>query len=162
MVKNKRKISKKRKKSAHKSSAERKKEEMERAQVWSVDVLLAVVIFVAVILIFYTTMNRNRTTELQDLEAEAGNLKLELEQNYLFGFLIDDEIDEAKFQAFIENVTYNYTALKEKLGIKGEFCIFFEDSEGNVIVFNSSVGNHTAIGGGGVFIGNIECNGTLP
>ena len=135
---------------------------MDRAQVWSVDVLLAVVIFVAVILIFYTTMNRNRATELQDLEAEAGNLKLELEQNYLFGFIIEDEIDEAKFRAFIENATVNYTELKEKLGINGDFCIFFEDSDGNVIVLNVSGSNYTGIGGSNVTIGGTPCGIPIP
>jgi len=159
MAEKKRRISKKREKPSVKVSQERKKEEMERGQVWSVDVLLAVVIFISVILIFYVTMTPKEKPRLKDLESEAKDLKIELEQNHELGFINADEIDEEKLNAFIENATpANYQALKQKLGIKGDFCIFYEDAEGHIILIRT--GDNTGVGSVGspdVLINNVRC-----
>lgn len=157
MAKKKRRFSKKRKRPTKKVSQKRHKEEMERGQVWSVDVLLAVVIFIAVILVFYVTMTAKQKPGLKDLEIEAVDLKIELEKNPEFGFIVEDEVDSERFQAFIDNATYNYTALKEKLGIKGDFCLFYEDSNGNLIL----IGNRTGIGASAVSIGGYPCGSAI-
>jgi hypothetical protein len=133
MVKVKKRILKKRYGSGLKDSDNQEIEEMDRGQVWSIDVLLAVVIFVSVILIFYVTMVPRQKPQMKDLEIESGALKLELEKNNEFGFITNDEVNSTKFQAFIDNATANYTDLKKKLGVKGEFCLFYEDSDGNVV-----------------------------
>jgi hypothetical protein len=132
---------------------------MKRAQVWSIDVLLAVVIFVSVILIFYVTMIPKQNPKMKDLEVESERLKLELEKNNEFGFLVNDEINDAKFLIFIANATDNYTALKKKLGVKGEFCLFYEDSEGNIVPVgpNSLVG----VGNSSFIIANDNCGSPI-
>ena len=137
------KVSKKRVKSGKRVSERRKKEEMERGQVWSVDVLLGVVIFISVILIFYVTINAKQKQGLTDLESEVADLRIELEQNHEVGFIVSDEVDENKLMAFSNNVTFDYDELKRKLGIKGEFCLYFEDADGNIILI---AGNKTSIG----------------
>jgi preprotein translocase subunit YajC len=71
---------------------------MGKGQVWSIDILLAVVIFVSVILIFYVTMIPRQKPQMKDLETESGALKLELEKNNEFGFLVNDEVNDAKLQ----------------------------------------------------------------
>ena len=160
MAKKRKRVSKKRgapRKTQKKVSVKREKEEMDRAQVWSVDVLLAVVIFVAVILIFYTTMTARQGPKTKDLQAEAESLKVELEQNHEVGFIVDDEIDETKLIAFINNDTDNYTLLKQKLGIKGDICLFFEDTDGNVVILNTPDGNKTGIGNSNIIIGGQPC-----
>ena len=154
MAKKKRRITKKRETPSVKVSSRRKKEEMERGQVWSVDVLLAVVIFISVILIFYTTMVTRHKPGIDNLGAQAAELKIELEQNNELGFIKQDEIDEEKLVAFVENVTHDYSGIKKKLGIKGEFCIFYEDADGNIIIFS---GNKTSIGYPGVYINGTPC-----
>lgn len=155
MVKKKRKKteSKKRGASLKKNTSKKGKEEMEKAQVWSVDVLLAVVIFVAVILIFYTTMTARQGPELTDLESEAGSVKTELEQNHELGFITQGEINDSKLEDFVNMTEENYTEIKEKLGIKGDFCIFYEDTQGNIILID----NKTGIGGADILIGGYEC-----
>ena len=157
MAKKKRRTTKKRvepkRKVSSKKKGKREKEEMDRAQVWSVDVLLAVVIFVAVILIFYTTMTARQKTELKDLESEAENMRIELEKNHELSFIVGDEIDESKLQAFIRNATSNYTLLKQRLGIRGDFCIFYEDADGNLIIID----NKTGIGNPNIIVGGYPC-----
>jgi biopolymer transport protein ExbD len=132
---------------------------MGKGQVWSIDILLAVVIFVSVILIFYVTMVPRQKPQMKDLEAESGALKLELEKNNEFGFLIDDEVNDAKLQAFIDNATANYSALKKKLGVKGEFCLFYEDSEGNVVPIGSN--NLVGVGNSSIIVAGDNCSSII-
>lgn len=155
MVKRKR-VLKKRRTPNLKVSHKKESEKMERGQVWSVDVLLAVVIFVSVILIFYVTMSRQKP-DIKELQAESSSLKLELEKNHELSFILNDQVDELKFQAFIDNATDNYTALKQKLGVKGDFCIFYEDAEGYIIPINDSTNNKLLVGVGN---GNVSIAGT--
>jgi biopolymer transport protein ExbD len=132
---------------------------MGKGQVWSIDILLAVVIFVSVILIFYVTMVPRQKPQMKDLEAESGALKLELEKNNEFGFLVDDEVNDAKLQAFIDNATANYSALKKKMGVKGEFCLFYEDSEGNVVPIGSN--NLVGVGNSSIIVAGDNCSSII-
>jgi hypothetical protein len=137
----------------------RKKEEMDRAQVWSIDVLLALVIFVAIILIFYTTINAKQNPRLKDLQIEAGGLKSELEKNPNLGFINVDTIDSERMQNFNSQVESNYTSVKEQLGVRGDFCIFYEDESGNLIPVNgkNGMGNTSEI-----LINGQPCGDLLP
>ncbi len=132
---------------------------MGKGQVWSIDILLAVVIFVSVILIFYVTMVPRQKPQMKDLEAESGALKLELEKNNEFGFLIDGEVNDTKLQAFIDNATANYSALKKKMGVKGEFCLFYEDSEGNVVPIGSN--NLVGVGNSSIIVAGDNCSSQI-
>ncbi|MBW2990887.1 hypothetical protein KY348_04225 [Candidatus Woesearchaeota archaeon] len=157
MVKKKRELSKKRGTPTSKVSSKRKKEEMERAQVWSIDVLLAVVIFVSIILIFYVTMSDRGKPRLKDLEVEATDLKIELEKNPEVGFISEDVVDMEKLKVFTNNATYDYEGLKSKLGLRGDFCIFYEDSDGNII----PIGNKTSIGNPAILINGTPCGSDI-
>lgn len=128
-------------------------EEMDRAQVWSIDVLLAVVIFISIILIFYVTISSNQSPKLKGLEQDAANLKSELEKHPELSFLDSGEINYTKLQNFSDEVSVNYTDVKERLGIRGEFCIFYEDEQGNLVL----VDNRTGIGSGDVNISGTPC-----
>jgi ribosome assembly protein YihI (activator of Der GTPase) len=161
MVKSKR-VLKKRRTQNLKVSHNKESEKMERGQVWSVDVLLAVVIFVSVILIFYVTMSSRQKPDIKELQAESSSLKLELEKNHELSFILNDQVDELKFQAFVDNATDNYTALKQKLGVKGDFCIFYEDAEGYIIPINDSNNLLVGVGNGNISIAGIPCGSALP
>jgi len=45
-------------------------------------------------------------------------------------FVVDGNIDKAKLEDFASE---NYLQIKEQLGLKNDFCIHFEDKDGNVI-----------------------------
>ena len=162
MVKSKR-VLKKRRTPNLKVSHNKESEKMERGQVWSVDVLLAVVIFVSVILIFYVTMSSRQKPDIKELQAESSSLKLELEKNNELSFILNDQVDELKFQAFVDDATDDYTALKQKLGVKGDFCIFYEDAEGNIIPINDSTHNRLLVGvvNGNISIDVTPCGGLI-
>jgi hypothetical protein len=119
--------------------------------------LLAVVIFVSVILIFYVTMIPKQKPKMKDLQAESERLKLELEKNYELGFLVGDEVNNTRFMMFIENATENYTALKKKLGVKGEFCLFFVDNQGNIAPIGNSTTSLVGVGNSSFVIAGDNC-----
>ncbi|MBN2052041.1 hypothetical protein JW756_00900 [Candidatus Woesearchaeota archaeon] len=149
-------------------SSKEAEEEMRRGQVWSIDVLLAVVIFVSIILIFYVTMTSRQKPQLKDLEIESSNLKIELEKNQDIGFLQNNQVNDTKFQMFISNATEDYDSLKEKLGIKGDFCMFYEDSDGFIVLIrnnqstNISRMNLTGIGSPDLCVGGYKCGTNIP
>lgn len=157
MVNTKKTFEKKRAASVSRASQQGRTEEMGRGQVWSVDVLLAVVIFVSVILVFYVTMNANDKKGLSELESDATELKAALRQNSEFGFITQQKLDEEKFKAFVGNATTDYTGVKNKLGLKGDFCIFYEDSEGHVVAINATGNLLPGVGGRDVMIDGYPC-----
>jgi hypothetical protein len=133
-------------------------ETMERAQVWSIDVLLAVVIFIAIIIIFYTTINYQKTPGLDTIKTDPEKIRVELERNPELAFLKESEISYDKLQNFTNEVATNYSGVKQKLGIQGDFCIFYEDENGNIIRLKD---NKTGVGNPGVIVGGVPC-GTAP
>jgi len=163
-----RRIIKKRAEPVRRVSNAKESEEMGRGQVWSIDVLLAVVIFVSIILIFYVTMTTRQKPQLKDLEIESGNLKIELEKDQELGFLEDNQVNETRFQAFLGNATDDYAGIKEKLGVKGDFCMFYEDADGNIIIISNNMTtnttrvNITGIGSPDLCVGGYKCGTNIP
>ncbi|MBN1792727.1 hypothetical protein JW826_03515 [Candidatus Woesearchaeota archaeon] len=138
----------------------RGQEKMERAQIWSIDVLLAVVIFISIMIIFYVTINAKETPSLKDLQTEAKFIDAELEKNEGIAFIENDVVDSAKLDAFTQEASVNYDDVKEELGIVGDFCIYFEDENGYLIVLED---NRTGIGTGElVNISDVPCGTPMP
>jgi hypothetical protein len=130
---------------------------MERAQIWSIDVLLATVIFISIMIIFYVTIHTGSKPTIEDLQAEAAYLKTEFEQNRDYSFITEDQINSTKFEQFVDATTLKYEDVKDDLGIKGDFCIYLEDENGNLVIIRNSTGaNLTGVGNE-----NINISGTL-
>jgi hypothetical protein len=127
---------------------------MERAQIWSIDVLLAVVIFISIIMIFYVTLGANDNLSIKDLEIEASTLRVQLESNPALKIIEQDNINNTKLEEFTEQASTNYVETKEALGIKGDFCIYFEDEQGNLVLLAD---NRTGLGKGDVNITGTPC-----
>ncbi len=152
-------------KKSYKKKQNKEVDDVNRGQVWSIDVLLGVVIFISIILVFYVTIGSNQSRGVETLEADALNLKTGLEQNHDLGFLQEDIIDEAKLENFINEAEINYNKTKEKLGIRGEFCIFFEDENGNLILLQSNktgIGSTESDDSNKVMISGIPCGEAYP
>ena len=144
---------KKGKSKSHKKHSKKKKEveRMYRGQVWSVDVIIGVVIFISILTVFYAILSESgedvnallranadtviiRFTQDPDLRVLEGNNKLNLSRLELVG-------------------NHSYERLKEKLGIQGEFCIYLEDEFGRLV----TIGNKTGIGNPQLNISGTPC-----
>jgi hypothetical protein len=129
-------------------------QKMERAQIWSIDVLLAVVIFISIIIIFYATISSNEPLSVKELQNEAERLRVELERNQNLGFINKDSIDPAKLDNFAALSIANYDSVKERLGVRGDFCIYFEDENGNLMLVRD---NRSGIGSASINISDTPC-----
>ena len=93
---------------------------MKKSQAWSMDIMLAIVIFIGTILIFYSVLTRNTGSSEDELKEDAIRLEetLNITQNI-------SQIEEL--------LNEKYPELKKELRIDSDFCIFLEDEEGNII-----------------------------
>ena len=126
-----------------------------RAQSLSVDLLVAVMIFIAVIGIFYYLSIKNSPSKQVDkLQSDALKVTAMLQDPQKFG-VVDQykSIDINKLNQLYASSPEN---ISEELGISSKFCIYIVDSHGHVLMFQ----NKTGIGYGDVIIGGLPCGET--
>ncbi len=116
-----------------------------RGQVWSMDLIIAVVVFLLAIGVFYffTQSRTNEDTSKLYVESQliANKLTGDEQGSITNGTLINDD----KLNDLIDD--YTYDELKELLGIHDDFCIVLQDQDGNIILIgNSSTGNRVGLG----------------
>lgn len=130
-----------------------------KAQVWSADVLLAIIIF-SIILVgfFYITglTAQSEKTKAMASQAEKIHESLTTSSNKTsIAFIEGNKIDMKKLEMF---ANMSYQQIKNYLGVSGgDFCIHLEDESGDIIYIS---GNRSGIGSEQVIIGNKPCNQT--
>lgn len=109
---------------------------------WSFDLIIAVVLFIVVIGIFYAYLSDtgDESEEVKKLSDEARYLSNKLDcdvENSDVCIIEGGVIDEKK----VENLTdKDYTKLQDELGVQGDFCIYARDADGNLVPLNGSSG----------------------
>ncbi len=108
-----------------------------KGQIWSVDTLIAFIIFlsaVAFFMIYFSGTQDSSVQTKQDAEfipqvlsADAGGIPL----------IKSNTIDKDTLRTL---VTMNYTQLKALLGVQSDFCIYFVDKNGNLINLTEELG----------------------
>lgn len=111
-----------------------------KGQTWSTDAIIAVVIFVVVFMAFMYITGRSSESKKIDVFTEDASKIPDLfaqSKNKSFTFVEGNKINKEK----LENLTsMTYQQLKSELGIKSDFCIHFEDENGNVVFINQTAG----------------------
>lgn len=123
-----------------------------KSQTWSMDIMLAVVIFIGAIFVVYSILSGNKGDTAKTLQEDAALVlgKLASEDSEIS--IVDGvELNDAKLQ---ELLATEYPELKEKIRAGNDFCIFLEDSEGNLIYISSKPG----IGSGKIKISDQACD----
>ncbi len=124
------------------------------AQTISVDALIAIALFMIAIIFFFSLSNDAKEgSGVVDLKSESAKLILALSgaKNNSDTLLIGSKVNERKLKELSE---LNYSHLKDSLGVDADFCIHFEDDEGNVV--NVS-GSKTGLGTELVVVGGTSC-----
>lgn len=117
---------------------------MKKSQAWSMDIMMAFVIFVGTIFVFYSIINNRQTVTNDELKDDASRVleNLNITQDI-------SQIDELLKEDYLE--------LKRRLRIKNDFCIYLEDEEGNIININPDDEDQLGIGSGKIYIGDKPC-----
>ena len=124
-----------------------------KAQSWSVDIILAVIVFMVAFFIFYATLESSPEAKVSDLKEEAG-------------IVIEQVADEESPLKAVDNgaidvnewnrlKSLEYDELKRRLRAGGDFCIYIEDEKGNIVQIDpDSVG----IGSSNIKIRDTPCS----
>jgi len=112
---------------------------IDRSQTFSMDILVALAIFIAGIVIFLFLINGNADNKTGDkLVSEAESLPQKLIASDEYSSTNTTIVIGNKVDSWLLNrsLSKNYTALKRELDLVNNFCIHFEDDNGNVVDLN--------------------------
>ncbi|MGV8151059.1 MAG: hypothetical protein ACP5NV_05005 [Candidatus Woesearchaeota archaeon] len=133
-----------------------------QGQSWSLDIILAFVIFMLIVGIFYTLLSDNKKTGIADIQLEAstlsGNLDGSSGVNSSLKIINDGTVDGEKLK---ELYSSNYGNLKSQFGLRGNFCIYMVDQYGNLLAINTSSGIKNGFGDGKLLINGEPCGTVL-
>ena len=116
-----------------------------KAQAWSLDLIVGVVIFILVVVVLYSVLS-TETSDEKKLREQADSVAAKIEEKVanplgLPGLIVDDNINESALLVLYENST-NYDEIKARMGIQNDFCILIVDELGGIV----TVGNRTSFG----------------
>ena len=125
-----------------------------KAQTVSTDALVAIALF-AIVVIFFVSFGTDAADDrnVRSLQSESTKLVSSVAgaKNASSVFVSGSKVSEGRIKE-LANLTYSQ--LKNALGIKADFCIYFEDEKGNVI---NVTGNRTGLGSSRLEIGGVAC-----
>lgn len=131
-----------------------------RGQNWSIEVIIALSIFIVIIISMFLLFNTESGGTIQDLQ-QSGNFLLntliiqESAEDSDDGVFRNNVLDVDRLEALSE---YDLEQLKEEFGIDEDFCIIIESANGSILAINDSVG----IGSSNILIeGTVACNATI-
>ncbi|MFW9876721.1 MAG: hypothetical protein ACFFG0_26805 [Candidatus Thorarchaeota archaeon] len=123
-----------------------------KAQAWSMDIALAVVIFIVAFFVIYNIATTRTPSDVSNLYQEAERISKEAtSENSTLSVVSGEVLNETKIQNLLGE---DYSELKKKVRVEHDFCIYFEDDEGNIIKIQDASG----IGSSEINISGIECS----
>lgn len=124
-----------------------------KSQAWSLDIVIAVIIFAAAFFLYYALVNSNPDSKTGKLKEDATSvIKQVVSQDNSLRVVEDRQLNESRMG---ELKNLNYDELKNMLKIGGDFCIYVEDDKGNIILINNT---YRGIGSSNINISGIPCS----
>lgn len=130
---------------------------MRKAQLWSTDVLIGVAIFMGVIALFYASLSLTASTDYPILKDEAQIATHRLLKSDSPIHVTTDE-NELNMTRLGELAAMDYGALRDKLGIRGEYCLYLEDSQGRIIPISTQGQKRSGIGNPALNVSGTLCS----
>jgi hypothetical protein len=108
-----------------------------KGQTWSFDLLLGLTAFIIIFISIYGFINyASKGSESEAVKREAETLLYAMEgQGSQSGFIENNEISKTRLDTLTSPAAYQN--IKNDLGLKYNFCIFFEDEQGKLLEMNS-------------------------
>jgi len=123
-----------------------------KSQAWSMEVMIAVVLFMGIIFLFFSLFSAGSGTKEKELQEDASKVIGDIySDDPVIGILDGNRINSTK----LENILgMNYSDIKEQLKIRNDFCLYLEDENGNIIYLNYT---HSGIGSSSINVSNVSC-----
>lgn len=132
---------------------------MKKGQSWSMDVVIAVVIFGFIAVIFYSLIVIEQQPSRDDLLRVAQDINTKLELGVLgCGAIIDNQtLTQAQIQCLYNQ---SYQQVKDQFGISpnAHFCIYIQDSNGRLYIVDNGSTNKTGFGDPTINISGQPCS----
>ncbi len=114
-----------------------------KAQVWSIDVILAIVIF-GFIMVAVASFALLERPDAQSLQRDAQFISAQLSGTPIPGcpgtLVVGNTIDEDVLKCLLGR---EYSTVKQNINPGTDFCLFFEDERGQIILLTRTDGNTT-------------------
>ena len=123
-----------------------------KAQSWSVDIMLGVILFMGAIFLFYAILNSDENANAANLKDDASTVIKAVSSDKSLGIIDDNQINISK-AGQLKNISYE--ELKQRLRVGGDFCIYMEDENGNIVLINDS---YRGIGAPSINISGAPCS----
>ena len=124
-----------------------------KAQSWYIDIVLGVILFMAALFIFYSLLNSNTGAKASNLKEEASLVIRQIgSEESPLSIVEDKEINLSRLNE-LKNLSYG--ELKRRLRIEGDFCIYIEDENGNIVLINNS---YKGIGSPDINLSGTPCS----
>lgn len=127
------------------------------AQSWSMDLVIAVVVFGFIAVVFYSLLTIQQRPSIDELQVRAQTIENGLGSNIgSCGPIIQGQtITMEQLQCLYE---LDAATLRQELDVPGNFCIYIEDNDGSVLVVqNTSGAIRTAVGDSALIVGGAAC-----
>lgn len=129
---------------------------LKKSQSWSIDIILAVVLFMGAFFLFYAILGDDPATMAKNLKNDASLIIKQVSSEGLSSNILDrQQVNISKLNE-LKNLTY--AELKSMLRVEGDFCIYLEDDKGYVVIVNNS---YKGIGSPNINISNTPCDETI-
>ena len=123
-----------------------------KSQSWSIDFVLAIFIFVSALIIFYSILNSGSNEKAELLQKDAYLVIRETSNENLPLTIVEkDTVNETKLDALVQK---DYNEIRREIGVQNDFCIHFEDENGNVIPIKEGV---VGVGSPNIKVGGVPC-----
>mgnify|MGYP001578359286 CR=1 FL=1 len=124
-----------------------------KSQAWSVDVILAVVIFMGAFFLYYAIANSSSSSDVTALKADASSvIKQVSNEGDPLSIVSKQEINITKVGELKDR---DYDELKSQFRVEGNFCIYIEDEKGNLVMINNS---YRGVGSPNINISGVPCS----
>ena len=124
-----------------------------KAQSWSMDIALGVIVFMAAFFIFYSLLNASPNEKSVNLKEEASIVIKQIGSgDASIRFIDNNEVNITKVNE-LKNLSYD--ELKRRLRIESDFCIYFEDDKGYIVLINNS---YKGIGAPNINLSGTPCS----
>ena len=111
---------------------------LKKAQNWSLDLVLGIIVFLLILGVFYLLISKNSTTDIKGMKEQGNSILNHLDSSKsdsAFAFIDGNTINMTLLEELYKNPG-RYQELKDELGISGDFCIVLEDKNGRVVVID--------------------------
>jgi len=123
-----------------------------KSQAFSMDIMIAVIIFMGTIFIFYSIISGGEESKIDELEGDASIVMENIAtEDSAVRITEGIAIDEEKLE---ELLGMDYSEIKKKLRVENDFCIFLEDGEGNIIYLEAG---QPGIGSDKIKVSDVPC-----